>query len=97
MLSILQVFSHGHHLQWKVLSDCLCLRTQGDGHSCDLTTYQDAGSDSAGSITSEDYMEIEANIYEDSRHCVLPSDYNNQKEEDGKLWNFSGLPFAGLD
>ena len=95
MLSILQVFSH--HLQWK-MSDCLCLRTQGDGHSCDLATYQDAGSvDSAGSFTSKDYMEIEANIYEDSCHCVLPSDYINQKEEDGKLWNFSGLPFAGPD
>lgn len=56
-------------------------RTQGDGKS-DKSVYQDAGSESASSVTSQDYMEIEANIYEDSSQFVLPQNYTNKREDD---------------
>lgn len=58
-------------------------RTQGDGKSSEAAAlYQDAGSESSGSLTSQDYMEIEANIYEDSTQFVLPQNYTNKKEEE---------------
>jgi hypothetical protein len=60
------------------------IRTQGDGNSFDTPMYQDAGSESAGSVNSADYMEIETNIYEDSSQFILPTDYSNKKEDDGK-------------
>ena len=60
----------------------MCLRTQGDGGNCEAVTYQDA----ASNVTSEeDYMDIEASIYEDSRLCVLPKNYDNKKENDGEM------------
>lgn len=57
-------------------------RTPADGSSWETPSYQDAGSESAGSITSQDLKDIETNIYEDTSHFVLPSDYTNKKEED---------------
>lgn len=59
-------------------------RSQGDGSSSDMyaAQYQDAGSRSDGSLNSQDYMEIEANIYEDSRCFVLPANYKNKREDE---------------
>ncbi|KAL8566045.1 hypothetical protein ACOMHN_062774 [Nucella lapillus] len=57
-------------------------RTPADGSSWEAPGYQDAGSGSAGSITSQELREIEDSIYEDTSHFVLPANYSNKKEED---------------
>ncbi|KAL8579025.1 hypothetical protein ACOMHN_035964 [Nucella lapillus] len=59
-------------------------RTQGDGRSFDVAVYQESGSEACGPVTSADYMDIETSIYEDSSLCVLPTNYTNKKEDEGR-------------
>ncbi|KAK7109335.1 SH3 domain-binding protein 2-like [Littorina saxatilis] len=72
-------------------------RTQGDGFDSANPMYQDAGSSDTVSIKSQDYTDIECNIYEDSAVFTLPQDYTNKKEDDASDDEMTELVLARPD